>query len=578
MEKAFLGEIAVTEHLYLKAADYGFLKFTGLDMNASIEDAINKDDLPLLVNSKERLQKGPFSVVLRVRDDKGRYKPFLAELKALAGKETGEIYIHIAFTDVNCLLDNERLIKEMRNITAAIFDILGDIFLEYDRADDLLEVYYVNDSRKHYLTVGKHEECILRIREHIAGEYLDEFDEFSKNIRTAEKSFRVKLKIEKTEELKGGLCIIECKVVGKKVIGCIKTEDKNKMKDVNIDLINDKDAFLDMLNKRAVKEQAERIMSRGLKNNYFILLDLDNFKNVNDTFGHIVGDEVLTMFTKIINEKVAGRGIVGRMGGDEILIVTESIRNQTELRNMLRSIRATVEWRFKNDPRALNVTCSMGVCAFPDYGNDFQTVYSICDKMLYIAKEKGKNRYIIYTPELHRRYIDDTSDIPESAPSSDFVNDKIAVMHRLVDNYLTLHSCNNEIIFSEIGKAFELSEILVVFENFTTAFQWTPECVKSDIEKIAYFKPEDDFGKLFNKDNLLVLDGLYKLDGKCADVSECLKKKDVNSAIFYRINRKGDFWGYVMFAKSASRRQSWSEYEIMALSITAKVFDVSVYG
>lgn len=584
MKKTLIGEITVTENLYIKSADYGFLKFTGLDMNDSIEDAVYKDDLPLLSQAKSRLENGAFCAIIRLRGSDNQYFPFLAEIDSITNEEWDQILVHISFADLNSLRENENLLKENRKIINAYFDVLGDILIGYDRDMDEFQMYYVNDARCHYILEGNLNDCINATKPYIVAEYAEEFDELCKNIKSSAKSFRAKLKIqnenlkiEDSGKFKGSLCTIHCKCVDKKVVGCLKLENTDRLKEVNIDIVNDKDAFLDMLNKRAVVEQAERIMARGLKNNYFVLLDLDNFKNVNDTFGHITGDEVLTTFTKIINEKVAGRGIVGRMGGDEILIVTETIGNQTELRNMLRSIRTTVEWTFKNDPRALNVTCSMGVCAFPDYGNDFQTVYSLCDKMLYLAKEKGKNRYIIYTPALHKRLVGDGAEQSESSASKDFTNDKIGVMQKLVDNYLILHSCTNEIMFSEIGEAFELNEILMVYEDFTTAFQWTPNGVQSDIGKIVYFKPKDDFGTLFNKDNLLVLDGLYKLDGRCPDVEKCLKKKDVNSAIFYRINRADKFSGYVMFAKSASRRQSWSEFEIMALSITAKVFDVSMH-
>lgn len=294
---------------------------------------------------------------------------------------------------------------------------------------------------------------------------------------------------------------------------------------------------------------------------------------MNDTYGHIVGDEVLITFTKIINDNLNSRGIVGRMGGDEILIVTETISDQTELRNMLRSIRTTVEWTFKNDPRELNVTCSMGVCAFPANGSDFNKLYSLADKMLYIAKSKGKNRYIIYTPELHDSQLEPVGSVPKGVKN--FAADKIGIMHRLVDKYLIRHTYNNAKIFPEIGEAFALSEILMIYENFTVAFQWTPEGIFSDIGKIVHFKPDDSFGTLFNSDNLLVLDGLYKLDGKCPDVEACLEQKGVKSALFYRIDRAGKFSGYVMFAKK-TQRQMWSEYEILALSTAAKVFDVSM--
>ena len=575
VKKELFKEITVTDKLYIQSADYGFLQFTGLDMNACIKSVVDPDDLPSITNIEDRIMKAPFEVVLRIKKTDGKYYPFLVTLSSLKSVEQKRFLVQMRFVELSLLTENKQIFDDTKKLFEAYLDVIGDVLVEYDRKCDELEVFYISDSQRHQILTGKLDEVAESKRKAIYPEYLSEYEELLKNMKTSEKSFRSKLKVIKGEE--NVFCTVLCKVVGTKVIGCVEFEPLDDLKNVNIDIVNDKDVFLDMLNKRAIVEQAERLMSRGLRHVYFILLDLDNFKNVNDTYGHMVGDEVLQTVTRIINANIVGRGIVGRMGGDEILIVTENVENQTELRNMLRSIRTTVEWTFKNDPRDINVTCSMGVCEFPDYGKDFQTVYAICDKMLYVAKEKGKNRYIIYTPELHDRYLYANSEQNDNSQSNDFINDKIGIMHRLVDNYLTQHSYNNEKIFSQIGNAFALSEILMIYENFTVAFQWTPEGVFSDIGTIVHFKPGNDFAELFNKDNILVLDGLYKLEGNCPEIRECLEKKDVNAAIFYKIDRADKFSGYVMFAKPSSRRQSWSEYEIMALSTAAKVFDVSMH-
>ncbi|MCH5204803.1 MAG: GGDEF domain-containing protein [Oscillospiraceae bacterium] len=576
MKEKLNGEITVTENLYMKSADYKFLEYTGLDMNSSIEAAVYPDDLPILTNMRQKLEGGSYYAVLRLRGADGSYHPFLSKIKAVASKKWDYILVCISFADLDFLIENDNIRRDEQIITDSYFDVLGDILIEYDRRSDKLEVYYVNDSRRRVVVSGKLNECKECIKPKILPEYMGEYNGLFDNIKASSESFCAEVKTEGVEELNGAICEIRCKSVGEKVVGCVKLEHTEKVKNINIDIVNDKDAFLDMLNKRAIVEQAERMMSRGLKHIYFILLDLDNFKNVNDTYGHIAGDEVLTTVTKIINDKLAERGIVGRMGGDEILIITETINGQTELRNLLRNIRTAIEWTFKTDPRELNVTCSMGVCEFPKYGKTFESIYRYCDKMLYLAKEKGKNRYIIYTPELHERYVNADAEQQENVSAKDLVNDKVGIMQRLVDNYLTKHSYNNEKIFSEIGEAYGLNEILMIYDDFTVAFQWNPSGVFSDISKIVHFKPQDDFWELFDKDNLLVLDHLYKLDGKCPDVEKCLVKKDVDAAVFYRLCHNNKFTGYVMFARSTTR-QSWSDYEVMALSTAAKVFDVSMH-
>lgn len=579
MENNYSGEITVTSNLFLKLADDGFLKFTGLDMNASAAAVFAEEDVSVIKNAFKNTSVGDYSVMLSLRRSDGVFCACLALFHVFF--EGCEMLLRIKIADLSELRAAKNELKALKNVTNAYFDILGCVLLKFERGKQLLEIFYINDNRRCVLFKG----TLDGWREEMLGgkvsqENAIEFKELCGDIAAAKNNFRHAVKIN---GFMGGSeceeCVFSCRFVGgdagdDAVVGCVEIGG-NKRQGMVIDPMNDKDVFLDMLNKRAVIEQANRIMSApDVKCSYFILLDLDNFKTVNDAYGHIVGDEVLITFTKIINDNLNGRGIVGRMGGDEILIVTETIGDQTELRNMLRTIRTTVEWTFKNDPRELNVTCSIGVCMFPNNGNDFNKLYTLADKMLYLAKSKGKNRYIIYTPELHDSQLEPAGSAPKNAKN--FAADKIGIMHRLVDNYLIRHTYNNEKMFSEIGEAFALDEILMFYEDFTVAFQWTPGGTFSDIGKIVHFKPDDTFGSLFNGDNLLVLDGLYKMDGKCPDVEECLNNKDVKSALFYRIDRAGKFSGYVMFAKK-TQRQMWSEYEILALSTAAKVFDVSMH-
>lgn len=580
MSNNYSGEITVTSNLFLKLADDGFLKFTGLDMYASAAEVFAEEDVSVIKNAFKNTSGGDYSVMLSLRRKDGVFCACLASFHVFF--EGCEMLLCIKIADLSELRAAKNELKTLKNIADAYFDILGCVLLKYERKADELEIFYINDSRRRVLYKGS----LDGWREEILGgkispENAVEFKALCGDIAVSRKNFRHTVKIN---GFMGGSeceeCVFSCRFVSGDadddvVVGCVEIGG-NKSQGMVIDPVNDKDVFLDMLNKRALIEQANRIFaSPDTKLSYLILLDLDNFKSVNDTHGHIVGDEVLITFTKIINENVNGRGIVGRMGGDEIVIVTENIGDQTELRNMLRSIRTTVEWTFKNDPRELNVTCSMGVCAFPDNGKDFNKLYSLADKMLYLAKSKGKNRYIIYTPELHDSQLEPVGSVPKNV--TNLSADKIGIMHRLVDKYLIRHTYNNAKIFSEIGEAFGLNEILMIYEDFTVAFQWTPEGIFSDIGKIAHFKYDETFASLFNSDNLLVLDGLYKLDGKCPEIEDCLNQKGVKSALFYRIDRVGKFSGYVMFAKK-TQRQMWSEYEILALSTAAKVFDVSMHA
>ena len=101
------------------------------------------------------------------------------------------------------------------------------------------------------------------------------------------------------------------------------------------------------------------------------ILDLDHFKSVNDSFGHMVGDKVLARAGRRLKEIVGTDGVVGRIGGDEFMIVFTGLNDDLALRSMLRAIRTQIKWEFAEDFEGLSITCSIGASIFPTNGTDY---------------------------------------------------------------------------------------------------------------------------------------------------------------------------------------------------------------
>jgi diguanylate cyclase (GGDEF)-like protein len=336
-----------------------------------------------------------------------------------------------------------------------------------------------------------------------------------------------------------------------------------------------KDVGIDVLNKKAITDYAKRAIATGGKKVYIAVLDLDHFKTINDTFGHLFGDEVLATTAEIIKEAVGNRGIVGRIGGDEMMIVIDRIEEHTELRNLLRTIRTNVEWAYKGKRDDVNVTCSIGVAAYPEHGDNYEKVFQIADKMLYLAKEKGRNRYIIYIPEIHDPKNATIRNEQNESKITALQNDKVGIMQRLIENFLIKKIVTNEMIFGEIGYGYGLDEILMLYENMSVALQWTETEICSDIRKISFFQPDEAFIEHFDKNKVFVMNGLFNLEGKSPQIASVLQEKGIESAVFYKITKMDQCVGYVMFARR-SRRSMWSEYEIMVLSVIGKILELSV--
>ena len=134
------------------------------------------------------------------------------------------------------------------------------------------------------------------------------------------------------------------------------------------------------------------IMVEGM----MFVLDIDNFKKINDTMGHAFGDEVLKTLGRTISSLFRVTDIIGRTGGDEFTIFLKFLKSDE---NTLKEARKLVQF-FKDFTAGeyvkYSATASIGAAVFPENGSDFDSLYKAADKALYKAKQRGKNQLAFY--------------------------------------------------------------------------------------------------------------------------------------------------------------------------------------
>ena len=137
----------------------------------------------------------------------------------------------------------------------------------------------------------------------------------------------------------------------------------------------------------------------------FTMFDLDNFKFINDSFGHSAGDSVLTTVSKRLAEYVDGSGLMGRFGGDELLMIDLKNTGKNEKNAFFEKLYThSVALRFNMDfgNGGAFVTGTAGCASFPEDADNYNDLFGLIDKMLYIGKNRGRNCYTIYDAEAHR--------------------------------------------------------------------------------------------------------------------------------------------------------------------------------
>lgn len=137
-----------------------------------------------------------------------------------------------------------------------------------------------------------------------------------------------------------------------------------------------------------------------------LFLDLDRFKQVNDSLGHGAGDRLLRVVAKRLAESVRGSDTVSRQGGDEFVVLLSELHGREDAAAVADKILAAVSEPSRIGVQELHVTASIGIAVYPDDGEDAETLLKNADIAMYYAKDRGRNDYQFFTAEMNQRVVE----------------------------------------------------------------------------------------------------------------------------------------------------------------------------
>ena len=167
------------------------------------------------------------------------------------------------------------------------------------------------------------------------------------------------------------------------------------------------DALTGLANRNLLKDRLQQALA--LAHRYgrpftLLFIDLDNFKLINDSLGHDIGDRLLKITGERLMACVREGDTVARLGGDEfVLLITEQERNNGAYHPVQR-VMAAISESFVIDQREFKVTCSIGIASFPSDGDDADTLLRNADTAMYRAKDLGRNTFQLYSSEMNANF------------------------------------------------------------------------------------------------------------------------------------------------------------------------------
>ncbi len=337
--------------------------------------------------------------------------------------------------------------------------------------------------------------------------------------------------------------------------------------------LNNRDQLTGLFMKENITNYAKRRINDLRQPTALAIIDIDDFKLVNDNFGHAKGDDVLKRCAAIIEKQSAGFGKAGRIGGDEFFLVFDNFEDKERLKFVLRGIKNMVYAAYDESSDGFSVTTSIGVSVFPeDLDANYDVMFRLADCLLYKAKKKGKNRYIVYDPAKHGT----VEEIFESGTKNESmfggrVLEKSEVICRIANKIICGEEFSFEQILSEIMKYFGIERIVIYNKtDRDVVIQLGNQQLSREIidETIDYIYDE----KLQNTyDNgVLMVSNVVYFDMKASKVFDALKRQGVFSVMQHVISAKSGKTFLVSYEMTTTYL-TWNEQDTQYFRILDKV-------
>lgn len=366
-----------------------------------------------------------------------------------------------------------------------------------------------------------------------------------------------------------------------KIVGDIANIDVEKRMMDSLRQKAERDPLTGLYDKAAIQNLIEQHLEAVQSNEKcaLLMIDIDDFKVVNNTMGHLFGDAVLSDLSASIQGETRSSDLVGRIGGDEFLVFLKNIPSaQTALQKSQRLLSA-VQDLFREKKNKIAISCSIGISLFPAHGHNFRSLYQCADIALYQAKGKGKNTSCLYSeqmlyPALESHYSGSPID-----------SDRLGTANtRQLTEYVfqTLYHAESieqaiPLILDVIGCQFGVSRAYV-FENSedgcscSNTFEWCNVGISSQKEKLQniayasldnYMDNFDENGVFFCQD----------IENTPQSQRTLLRELGIYSLLQCAMCYDGLFAGFVGFDECTGHRL-WTDEEIHALTLLSEVFNI----
>ncbi|MBQ2803915.1 MAG: GGDEF domain-containing protein [Lachnospiraceae bacterium] len=538
----------------------------------TFDKLIYTEDLAMFCERAEKLVKESFTLRMVAVD--GSLIPCYVTLKQ--GTVQGQLIITLV--DIAALIESEQNLNERFTISRKILELYGDDLFIYDpKTNKINLISKYNIARQDKILSLEEFEKLLR--SHVCEERYEDVVEFVLALKQGKRYFELCVDGNiMSEEQEAKYTVIKAASVyeNNERVASTGYIHKGIEQSYGTGKTVELDSLTGLLSKGEVTNMAIRTIDVEKQPNVSIaIIDVDYFKKVNDTYGHMVGDETLKKVAAIIEAEVGNKGVVGRIGGDEFFVLFYDAYDLETARERLRSIKNTVNTSFPvNDQNRPAITLSIGCAAYPKDADNYGDLFALADFALYRAKEKGRNRYIIYDKEKHGTLVEihQTTKLATRINSrgdmsrgdilcvimSRVFSDEVYPIDKLLDDYIenfdpqriTIYDADRGKVLCMVGAQVPCNHVIEETEKYIHGSFWQKKYVYDDI----------------------VINNISLIEGKDEEVYNLMKKQGIFSCIHIKFHDKNQN-RCILSLESVTKRIVWNNdhmhyYKLMARTLS----------
>ena len=359
-----------------------------------------------------------------------------------------------------------------------------------------------------------------------------------------------------------------------KVVGIIINIDAEKRAAQALQEQAERDPLTKLLNKGAARQRAEEYLGRFPAGTdcALLIIDLDHFKAVNDRYGHLFGDTVLTRTAKEISSLFRSQDIVARIGGDEFMVLMRGVSQRMLVEIRCRQLQQKLGEALREVEQTL--CCSIGAALSPEHGKTYVELFQKADRALYRAKNSGRNAFVIYSQkeELRARLTERKTALSSSIDSDD--KPELTDSQFFQYAFLQLYTAKDvdaalSGLLALIGQQTNVSRVYI-FENSTdnrfcsNTYEWCNTGISPEMEKLQNVSYETDipgYDRCFDESDIFYCPDIRTLPKNFYDI---LAPQGICSLLQCAIRENGVFRGYIGFDDCRDYRM-WTKEQIRLL-------------